>query len=78
MTTEIEIKGISFDNVDEAIQHTFASGRGVTVSVEGIDGYLVVEQEVADALAENGVGFAYFFDHEMPDGSSRVVSVPVG
>jgi hypothetical protein len=68
-------EGIPFDSVDEAIRHTFRSGRGVAVSVDGIDGYLVVEQSVADRLAESGVFFAHYFDHKMPDGSSRVISV---
>jgi hypothetical protein len=37
----------------------------------------VVEQKEADRLAESGVYFAYYFDHEMRDGTSRVISVPV-
>jgi hypothetical protein len=75
LTTEIE--GIPFNTVDEAIQHTNASGRGVVVSVEGIDGYLVVEQRVADAIAATGTYLAYFLDHELSDGSWRIISVPV-
>jgi len=77
MEADLEIEGIPFHSVDEAIQHSNASGRGVVVSVEGIDGYLVVEQKVADAIASTGTFFAYFFDHEMPDGRMRVLSVPV-
>jgi hypothetical protein len=77
MEAELEIEGYQFDTADEAIQHTNASGRGVAVSVDGVDGYLVVEQSVADRLAEGGLLSAYYFDHEMPDGTSRIVSVPV-
>ena len=77
MPAEIEIEGFQFGTTDEAIQHTYASGRGVVVSVDGIDGYLVVEQGVADKLAESGVLSAYFFDHDMQDGTSRIVSVPI-
>ena len=30
-----------------------------------------------DRLDEAGVSFAYLFNHEMPDGSYRIVTVPV-
>ncbi|HVL40485.1 MAG TPA: hypothetical protein VM328_13930 [Fimbriimonadaceae bacterium] len=78
MDREIEIEGIPFETADEALQYVNASGRGVAITVEGINGYLVVERKVADILAERAVPFACFFDHEMPDGSIRVVSVPAG
>ena len=73
----IDIDGIPFETVDGAMQHTYASGRGVVVRVEGIKGFLVVEQKMVDRLAERGTYFAYYFDHEMPDGITRVISVPV-
>jgi len=38
---------------------------------------MVVPQSDCDRLAASGVEFAYLFDHEMPDGSYRIVTVPV-
>ena len=77
MKTEIEIEGIPFETVGEALQHVDAAGRGVVVSVDGIGGYLVVERPMADRLDEAGLLGAYYHEREMPDGSFRVVSVPV-
>ena len=71
----IEIKGIEFDSAGEAIQHENASGRGVAVTVGGK--YLVVEQAEADRIAAAGVSFAYLTLHEGPDGTDRVMTVPI-
>lgn len=77
MTQEIEIEGLPFEAVGEALQHVDASGRGVVVTVEGIGGYLVVERAMADRLDEAGLLRAYYYDHELPDGTFRIMSVPV-
>ena len=37
----------------------------------------VVDQSEADRLAAAGVEFAYLCDHELPDGTSRIVTIPV-
>jgi hypothetical protein len=74
----IDIEGFQFDTIGEALQHVDASGRGVVGGVYGIDGYLVVERAMADKLDEARLLRAYFYDHIMPDGTSRVMSVPVG
>jgi len=71
----IEINGIEFPTADEAIQHADASGRGEAIAVGGR--HLVVEQAEADRLAAAGVSFAYLCVHELPDGGTRVVTVPV-
>ena len=72
---DIEITGIEFKSADEAIQHASASGRGEPILIGGK--HLVVEQAEADRLAAEGVQFAYLCVHEMPDGSTRVVTIPV-
>jgi hypothetical protein len=74
-TKNVTISGIEFPNANEAIQHTEASGRGSAISIG--DKVLVVEQAEADRLAIAGVEFAYLVDHEMPDGSHRIMTIPV-
>jgi hypothetical protein len=70
----IEFTGIEMGSDDEAIQYADAGG-GVAISVAG--GSFVVTRAEAERLAEAGVEFAYLCDHEMPDGSHRIVTVPV-
>lgn len=70
----IEYQAIEFETAHEAIQWTEASGKGVAIL---LDGPKVVEQQDVDRLAAAGVEFAYLHDHEMPDGSHRIVTVPV-
>ncbi len=71
----IRINALDFETADEAIQHTYASGRGVAIRVRGQA--VVVDQNDAHRLDAAGVDFAYLCDHEMPDGSHRIVTVPV-
>lgn len=71
----IEFEALEFPTASEAIQHTFASGRGVAITWRGQR--LVVSQEDADRLDAAGAEFAYLHDHEMPDGSHRIVTIPV-
>lgn len=71
----IEFKAIEFDNASEAIQHAEASGRGEAIRLDGRN--LVIDQGDADRLAAAGVEFAYLCDHELPDGSHRIVTIPV-
>lgn len=72
----IHIEGIEFANANEAIQHTYASGRGEAITVGGK--YLVVEQAEADRLAAAGVAFAYLHVIDHPDHPhGLVVTVPV-
>lgn len=71
----IEFKAIEFDNASEAIQHTEASGCGHAILLDGRN--LVIDQVDADRIAAAGVEFAYLCDHELPDGSHRIVTIPV-
>jgi hypothetical protein len=70
----IEIHAIEFATAHEAIQWTEADGHGVAIL---LDRPLVVNRADADRLAAGGVEFAYLYDHEMPNGEHRIVTVPV-
>ena len=71
----IKIKGIGFDSVAEAMQHLYASGAQCLMSIGGK--YIVTTKAEADRIAAAGIEFAYVFDHDMPDGTSRIMTVPV-
>jgi hypothetical protein len=68
-------RAIEFKSADEAIQHANASGRGEAILLGGR--HYVMEQAEIDRLAAAGVGFAHLIVHEMPDGTERVMTVPV-
>ncbi len=70
------IEAIEFDTADEAIQHMCADPRDGVAVLLGEKRYVMQETE-AERLAAAGVEFAYLIDHEMPDGSNRIVTVPV-
>ena len=72
---QITIHGAEFGTAHLAVQHTYAAGYGEVIAVAGK--YLVVEPAEAHRLAALGVSFAYLIDHQMPDGSYRLLSVPV-
>jgi len=69
----VQIQMIPFDTAHEAIQHSEAAGGRAIL----LDGPTVVSQGAADRLAAEGVEFAYLVDHKMPDGSHRIMTVPV-
>lgn len=71
----IAIKGIECQNAREALRRIAAGERGVAISVGGK--VLVVEQAQAQRIEAMRVGFAYLVDHEMPDGTSRILTIPV-
>ena len=71
----IEFTGTEFGTASEAIQHVNASGRGVAIALGGK--HHVVEQPEADRLAAAGVEFAYLIDHELPNGTFTLLTVPV-
>ena len=75
LSMDITIKGIEFESGHEAIQHTYASGRGEVIRIGGR--LFVVEKAEADRLAAEGVEFAYLVDHELPDGTEQVMTIPV-
>ena len=67
-------EAIEFDNASDAVQYAEACGRHAIL----LDGqHLVVARREADRLAEAGIAFAYLGDHEMPDGTFRIMTVPV-
>ena len=71
----INFNAIDFETAGEAIQWTYADGRGEAVLLDGKN--YVMEKAEAERLAAAGVEFAYLFDHEMPDGEHRIITVPV-
>ena len=66
---------IEFDTAGEAIQYASASGRGTAILFRGRK--LVVSAEDANLLEGRSIEFAYLGDHEMPDGTWRIVTIPV-
>lgn len=72
----IEFKATEFATADEAFQHYYASGHGDNV-IAAAGKYYVARRAESDRLAVAGVEFAYLHIHDMPDGSERIVSVPV-
>ena len=71
----IEFKAIEFPTAHEAIQWTYASGKGAAILLCGKN--YVAEQSEIDHLTAAGVEFAYLCDHKMPDGTHRIITVPV-
>ena len=70
----IEFRAYDFKTASEAIQHVNASGKGVAIL---LDGYKVVDEADADRIAAAGIEFAYVCEHEMPDGTVRIMTIPV-
>jgi hypothetical protein len=71
----INFKALDFETADEAIQHANAIGDGVAIKLRRER--LVVSQEDAERLNAAGVEFAYLCDHDTPDGTHRIVTIPV-
>jgi len=73
--TTIDIQAIECESMSDALQWADASGQGEAVLLDGKP--MVVPQADCDRLQAAGIGFAYLCNHEMPDGSYRIVTVPV-
>ena len=71
----MNIRAIECDSNSDAIQWSNASGQSEAILLGGQP--MVVPQADCDRMEVAGVGFAYLCDHEMPDGSYRIVTVPV-
>ena len=71
----ISYHAIECESATDAIQEANAGGFGEAIQLGGKP--MVVPQADCDRLAAAGVGFAYLCDHEMPDGSFRIMTVPV-
>jgi len=72
----IEFEAIELTSAGEALQHANADPRMDTAILLGGKHYATAKA-TSERLAAAGVEFAYLHDHEMPDGSWRVVTVPV-
>jgi hypothetical protein len=75
-TMTITFEAIPLRSGGEAIQHANADPRMDTAILLGGKHYAVAKA-TALRLEEQGVGFAYLHDHEMPDGTWRLCTVPV-
>jgi hypothetical protein len=73
-TTSMTISGIEFGSDRDAIRYAEAGG-GMAINVDRLT--LVVATAQAHRLEAAGVAFAYLFEHEMPDGRWRIMTVPV-
>ena len=71
----IEFQAQEFTTADEAIQWANASGKGEAVLVHGR--HMVVDAKTLDMLYAARTEFAYLCNHQMPDGTHRIVTVPV-
>lgn len=69
-----EYRALEFSSADEAIQHTYASGRGEAILFGGT--HYVMERAEAERLAATGANFTYLFEHNLPGGRRVVVTVP--
>jgi hypothetical protein len=72
----IEFEGIEFPTASEALQHANADPRMDTAILLGGKHYAVAKR-TAEQLQGQGIAFAYLGDHQMPDGTWRIVTVPV-
>jgi hypothetical protein len=71
----LDIHATKCESCSDALQHADASGFGEAILLDGKA--MVVPQADCDRLQAAGVGFAYLHNHEMPDGSYRIMTVPV-
>jgi hypothetical protein len=72
----VTFEGIEFPNASEALQHANADPRMDTTILLGGKHYAVAK-EMAQRIETEGIAFAYLCDHQMPDGTWRIVTVPV-
>ena len=71
----IPIHASEFETAREAIQHAHTTRGDKAILLHGRN--MVVSQQDADRLAAARIEFAYLFDHRMPDGTPRIMTVPV-
>jgi hypothetical protein len=67
------IRGVPFATARAAIRKATGGKRAITVDGKN----LVVTEAEAERLAAAGISFAYLCDHRMPDGTRRIMTVPV-
>ena len=72
----IEFTAVELNSAGEALQHANADPRFDTALLLDGKPYAMAKRE-AERLESAGVEFAYLFDHELPDGRSVIMTVPV-
>ena len=72
---DITYQAIECESMSDALQWADASGQGEAVLINGQP--MVVDQKDCYRLEAAGVEFAYLHNHAMPDGSYRIVTVPI-
>ena len=73
----ITFRSTEFATAGDAIQHAKTNRGSKAIRLYPNGRNLVIAQEDADRLAAAGVEFAYLCDHKMPDGTHRIMTVPV-
>lgn len=73
--TTLTIKADEHRSASEALQAANADGRDVAITIAGR--YLTLARSETDRIEAAGAEFAFLFDHTMPDGSQRIITVPV-
>ncbi len=66
---------IECESATDALQEADAGGFGEAILLHGQP--MVVPQADCYRLETGGVEFAYLHDRQMPDGSYRIVTVPI-
>lgn len=74
--TTVTFEGIELPSASEAIQHANADPRMET-AITFAGKHFAVAKTTAEHLEARGFSFAYLHDHEMPDGTTRIMTVPV-
>ncbi|MEX1231990.1 MAG: hypothetical protein WEB58_17225 [Planctomycetaceae bacterium] len=75
MIKTVQIHATEFPNAGEALQYVDASGVGRAIRCD--EKYLVVDEAELRRIETEGVPFALLSDHAMPNGSFRIMTVPV-
>ncbi|MFQ5732133.1 MAG: hypothetical protein ACE5KM_09265 [Planctomycetaceae bacterium] len=73
--TTMEFQAIEFESVCEALQYADAAGNCRAIICDGK--YLVADESEIERIGAAGVEYALLSDYEMPDGSFRIMTVPV-
>jgi hypothetical protein len=70
----IEIRGYECDTAIDALSSANAGG-GDAIMIGGK--YLVCPEVEIERLETDGIEFAKLIDHEMPDGTFRIMTIPI-
>jgi hypothetical protein len=70
----IEIRGFECDSANDALSWANAGG-GDAIFIG--NKYIVCPEAESDRLAADGIEFAKLVNHEMPDGTNRIMTIPI-